>query len=423
MKKILLYSKNIERDSFLYNAAGGLIYALQSVLLLMVINRMLGIEASGVFTIAFAVANLFLNIGKYGMRNYQVTDVRKKYSFEQYLRSRYMTTLLMVTAAAVYIFYRGNTLHYSADKSWIIFLMCLWKAVDSMEDIYYGQYQQEGRLDVAGKCMTYRMIFTIICYSVCIACFRNLLAATAVTMILSAAVTWRMIRITCPEVLRDRKAGESRLYLELLKDTFPLFLSSFLTFYQINAPKYAIDALMNSADQANFGFLSMPVFVVGLLCQFIYMPILKKLAETFSQGKYKEYIGEVVKQILYIAILTVIVIAGAYICGIPVLSVLYKADLSRYRAQLCILMLGGGLLAYCTFMMTVLTIQRLQKLIIAGYAGTSVFELLAVSRMVRRSGLYGASWIFTTAMAVLGVYLSVVFAAAMIRAAGEKEKK
>ena len=52
----------IARDSFIYNTASGLINAAQSVLILMVISRVLGDYDAGVFNIAWAVGNLFLNV-------------------------------------------------------------------------------------------------------------------------------------------------------------------------------------------------------------------------------------------------------------------------------------------------------------------------------------------------------------------------
>ena len=61
----------IGRDSFIYNTASGLLNAAQSVFILMVISRVLGDYDAGIFTIAWAVGNLFLNVGKYGMREMQ----------------------------------------------------------------------------------------------------------------------------------------------------------------------------------------------------------------------------------------------------------------------------------------------------------------------------------------------------------------
>ena len=71
--------------------------AFQSVVMLMVLTRACDLETAGVFTIAYASANLFLNIGNYGMRNYQASDVEPKYSFSTYALSRAITDMAMLT--------------------------------------------------------------------------------------------------------------------------------------------------------------------------------------------------------------------------------------------------------------------------------------------------------------------------------------
>lgn len=71
LKHFLLNSKNINKSSFIWNMAGSMLMAFQSVIMLMIITRTLNLYEAGVFTLAYASANLFLNIGKYGMRNFK----------------------------------------------------------------------------------------------------------------------------------------------------------------------------------------------------------------------------------------------------------------------------------------------------------------------------------------------------------------
>ena len=78
MRSFLLNSKDIKKDSFIWNMIGSMLTAFQSVIMLAILTRVLSLYDAGVFTIAYASANLFLNIGKYGMRNYQVSDVKKQ---------------------------------------------------------------------------------------------------------------------------------------------------------------------------------------------------------------------------------------------------------------------------------------------------------------------------------------------------------
>ena len=72
IKTFLLNDKNIEKSSYIWNMMGSLFMAFQSVIMLMILTRTVGLVEAGIFTIANANANLFLTVGKYGMRYFQV---------------------------------------------------------------------------------------------------------------------------------------------------------------------------------------------------------------------------------------------------------------------------------------------------------------------------------------------------------------
>lgn len=165
MKSFILNSNNVKRDSVIWNMIGSMLMAFQSVIFLMILTRTVGLVASGIFTIAYANSSLFLNIGKYGMRNYQVSDVKNQFSFGEYLRSRWITTIVMIIVSFVYVICTAPINNYSLEKSQIIIWMCLFKVPDAMEDVYFGEYQKKGRLDVASKAMAIRMIITILLFA------------------------------------------------------------------------------------------------------------------------------------------------------------------------------------------------------------------------------------------------------------------
>ena len=70
---------------------GSLTNAAASVILLMAVTRSCGAAVGGVFSIAFAIAQLMLTIGGYEMRPYQSTDVTEQFSFRHYFTSRLFT--------------------------------------------------------------------------------------------------------------------------------------------------------------------------------------------------------------------------------------------------------------------------------------------------------------------------------------------
>lgn len=70
-------SNNISRSGYLWNTAAASVTAGQSALIMIFITRALGTEQAGIFGIAYAYALLLSTFSKYGIRNYQVTDMEE----------------------------------------------------------------------------------------------------------------------------------------------------------------------------------------------------------------------------------------------------------------------------------------------------------------------------------------------------------
>ena len=425
MLKKYLYGNEtkIGRNSFIYNTASGLLNAAQSVLILMIISRVLGDYDAGVFTIAWAVGNLYLNIGKYGMREMQATDVTHKYSFKTYLNSRIISTAVMMAVSIGYVLYSAVTIGYETSKTIIIILICFLKAVDSIEDVYQGQQQLNGRLDVAGKCYSVRLTVTILAYVITLFVCRDLLIATAISLGISCVAAAYLLFLTAPVAKgKDGKAKDKGV-TALFVDCFRLFLATFLAFYMINAPKFSIDALMSSEAQADYGYISMPVFLIGLVGQFIYMPIIKGMADNYTKGDKKAVVKEIIKQTVYLVVLTILIMAGTYLLGIPLLSLFFKKDLSMYKTGLLVLMAGGSLLAYSNFARTVLTLMRKQWWVISAYALGSVFEFCLAGQFIAKDGIFGGCMIYFYSMLVLTVIITAGMLICTVKMKGKPEEK
>jgi O-antigen/teichoic acid export membrane protein len=372
----------------------------------MVISRVLGDYDAGIFTIAWAVGNLFLNVGKYGMREMQATDVTHKYSFKTYLNSRIISTAVMMAVSIGYVLYSAVTIGYETSKTLIIILVCFLKAIDSIEDVYQGQQQLNGRLDVAGKCYTVRLTVTIIAYVVTLIVCKDLLMSSIISLAISCIAAIYLLFLTASVAKGKDREEKDKGVMTLFVDCFRLFLATFLVFYMINAPKFVIDAQMSSEAQADYGYISMPVFLIGVVGQFIYMPIIKGMADNYSKGDKKAFAKEIMKQTLYLVILTVLIMAGTFLLGIPMLSLFFGKDLSMYKGGLLVLMTGGSLLAYSNFARIVLTIMRKQWWVIAAYAVGTVFEFCLAGPFITKDGIFGGCMIYFYSMLVLTVIIT-----------------
>ena len=103
IKKILFGSKDKMKSAYLWNTCAAMLNAFQTVFILMLISRIDPVIDAGVFTIAFAIGNLMMAIGKYGIRQFQVSDVEEKYSFKEYTVARIITSIIMIAASFVYV--------------------------------------------------------------------------------------------------------------------------------------------------------------------------------------------------------------------------------------------------------------------------------------------------------------------------------
>ncbi len=222
LKHFLLNSKNINKSSFIWNMAGSMLMAFQSVIMLMIITRTLNLYEAGVFTLAYASANLFLNIGKYGMRNFQVSDVKRQFNFKEYNTSRIITTVLMLIVSLVYVVIAKSKNDYNMNKTWIIIWMCLFKIVDSIEDAYLGYYQQENRLDVAGKMLTLRMILTILVLGLGLIFLRDQLMSLMIATVFTTLLLIIFVALTYPAFRKEESVRKGKV-CELLRVCFPLF--------------------------------------------------------------------------------------------------------------------------------------------------------------------------------------------------------
>lgn len=415
IKNFFLDGNNIEKHSYIWNMIGSMLMAFQSVIMLMILTRTLGLLEAGIFTIAYANANLFLTIGKYGMRYFQVSDVKNQFRFNEYGMSRMITSITMLVVSALYVIYAASSNGYSMEKTQVIIWMCIFKVVDVVEDVYHGLYQRENRLDIASRVMSVRMIVTIVVFGIALISLKDLLISLIITTVVTTILFVLFTLWTFPAFQVVKEKVDWKKVILLLKLCFPLFAGSFLSFYIGNAPKYAIDAMLTDELQACYGFIAMPVFVIGLLNSFIFNPMLYQMSILWNERKVKKFVLKTCIQIGIVVIITVVCIIGAYLIGVPVLSWLYNTDLSPYRAELLILLLGGGFLGLSGLLNAVITIIRNQNSLMWGYAIVAVLAYVFSNGVVDKYRMMGASVLYTVLMGILCLIFTGLFVYGVLR--------
>lgn len=381
-----LPEKSVKKD-FFFNMFGSAVNAAISVVLLIVVSHILGSEAAGIFTLAYSTAQMMYTVGAFEMRNAQVTDAKREFSFASLLGFRIVTILLMWVASALFILLRG----YSGEKAWLIALICGYMSMIALADVFQGNLHLNGYLRVAGRSLGCVVILAAAAFSVTLYFTRNIVVA-AMPM---AAVALLWVIFHDIPYSRNFSGLKPDFALKRLKLLFlcalPLFLSAFLNQFIFNAPKYAIDTLMTEADQAHYGYLVMPAFVINLLSIFAFRPQLVSLSENWVKGEYARFKRTSLLLYLWIGIVTAAALGAGALFGIPVLGLLYGADLTGMRGVLLILITAGCFSACSTLALTLFTTMRKQKLCLIAYGAAAAFALAVPRLLVGKLGVLGAA--------------------------------
>lgn len=386
-----------EKSLFLWNMIGSTIYAMASMILTYLTIRIIGESEGGIFAIALTLAQMFIYIAYYEMRNFQVTDNQNKYIFSEYHAVKIISCILMIAVSAGYVWMK----QYDSYKAGIIMLVCLYRMLDGYADVFEAEFHTRGRLDLAGKSMAFRTILSVGVYFLILAFCKNLwyaLTGAIVTGILGILIfdIWIFDSVGRIKIRYDKKA-----FWGILRDCFPLFLGMFLWTYLLSASRIAVDNVLSSEYQAYYQVLFLPVSVINLLAGFLIRPNLIKLTELHAESRKKEFWRVIVRMAAVLCGFTVICMAGAYVCGIPVLSIIINSNLSPYRTMFVFLIFAGGFNAIAYLLYFVLTIFRNQTAIVLGYGLASVVALLISTNMVEKWGLWGASWSYLISILVL----------------------
>lgn len=393
-----------------WNAFGGGLFAGQMAFILIFISRKSSLETAGIITIAYAIANLILAVSRYGVRNYQITDIENN-TFADYLSARKFSTIIAAVCGIGYLWYSSVFSNYSLYKVIIVGEIIALKLIDGVEDVYLGRYQQQGAFIVGAKVMAIRQFMVTVTICLLILINVNVAVALAVSVAASGIFLWVLIRMTLTSGNIDTKEKAKRKnVVKVLKQCFPLCLGTTLAIYVGNAPKYMIDKYLNESIQAKFGYIMLPVFVVTLLNQFIYQPFVKELGDLWAQKEVRKFNRKILRQCLVVGMMALIVLIGCLVIGLPLLSMIYNVNLMTYNTEFIVLLLGGSLYALSFYLTIPITTIRMQNSVAFGNVIVALVALLLQEYFVKGHGVGGAAWLYVIMNGLLfGIYVIVLF--------------
>ena len=419
----LCRTRDAGKAAFVWNSLSACLSSFQTMILLLVLTRLGSSTDSGYLVMGYSVGNIMLNIGKFGMRQYQVTDAKEVYSYGEYVRSRIFSLSVMVFFLALYLVWGAAANGYTPQKTAVVGMICCVKGIEAAEDVLHGRMQQMGRLDVAGKILSIRFFVFIAGFIACYAATRSLVLTTALSLLLTLLLCVALNGAVIP---RFRPAGgtgrtERRFPAGLLLQCLPLCVSMVLNIFLGNAPKYIIDGIVSDEVQTCFNIAFMPALVVALLSGFVFSPILKKIGTLWTERRIGELRRLTLKLTLVPVAIDAAVVAAGYFFGLPVLGFVYGVDLSGYKGVLIIALVASGVMAMLNLYADLLTAMRRQRHLFFAYGAGSAVMALAGRPVLRSAGLQALCRMYLAVMAAVVLYCMAVYLATVRKAPGLTE--
>ena len=392
---------------------GSTCYSGSSFLYLLVVTRVCGAQLAGFYSLSYATAQLLLQVGRYGVRTYQATDLEHKYLFSEYKISRVITCALMMLFGILY-----SSFSFKGEYIIISTFIIMMKMIDAVEDVYHGNLQQKYHVEQMGKMLAIRNVYSAVFFTGILMATKNLYltcVATAITsLILCLVVNSRTTARYAPKEDIGRGFQMSRVW-ELLKICTPMFVGTFLSLLLYNVPKYAMANVMTDEYQTYYSILFMPSFVITLMCEFVFKPTITTIAELWWENNIKKFAVYILRIIGIILVCCAGIVVGGHLIGRTLLEIIYGVDLSPYKIQFIALLVGGGISAEVYMIYNILIAIRWGKCLLPVYSVTAVITILASRTMVKQWGIMGAALNYVLSCSILFVLFTTILIFAILK--------
>lgn len=392
------------KKNFIWNILGTGFNSFNSLFLMIIVTRINGIDQAGIYTIAYSTACILYVIGTYAGRVYQVTESDKSLSNKDYILNRCISCTIMMIATIVFVILR----RYNFYKSIVFIILALYKALEAFSDVLYGILQKDNRLYKVGQSYFGKSVLTLIVFIVTDLIFKNLILSC-----LSIIAIWGVFILTfdissIKNIIDKNEKAEIGNAIKIFKSGFFIFAITFLGIYILNAPKYSIDSYLENSSQTIFGIITMPATAISLFGQFIFHPYLPQMAEHNDKKEYEKLKKLTYKVILYIigfGIMSSIII---YLIGVPILSFVYKIDLSAYRTSLVAIIASATLYCIGGTYSSMLTTMRKSFVQFIMYIIIAIIGFVISIVLTKQYAVYGAVTAYSIIMFIYFAIYAIV---------------
>lgn len=375
------------KSNALWNAVGCFFYlGCQWLTTIFVVLFSTDFENSGILAFAMSTGNMFSAIGLYKIRTYQVSDIKSVFSPNNYVGFRFATIGASAAATIIYLLLStGLSTFTFASIAYLLF-----KADETLNDVFFGIEQKSNRMDYIGKSQFLRGIATILGFTVPLILFDSLILAVLGMALMCMSITLiydcrnaMMFGFTRPSISRTQI---KQLALACLMPTIANFLATSIV--SMARQKYGL--LFGEEMLGIYASIATPAVLVQAAASYLYSPLIGRLALTLSDNGIQAFRHGLIKTMgaMIIAICTMcIIVSGIGIWGLPML---FGRAVASYVWIFPYVLISTGCVALLYFINDMLIILRkgaTQLIINAVALIVTIMSLKPLTEMISMNGV------------------------------------
>lgn len=390
---------SINKKNFIWNIIGTTISSFNSLFFMIVVTRVNGVDAAGIFSFGFSFACLFYIIGIYSGRVFQVTDTDEENDSFSYINNHIISCFLMLILAVIFCLIRN----YSGYKFLIVVLLVIFKMLEAFSETLYAVIQLRNKLYKVGISLFIKAIIGLMLFILIEVLSGNLIISILSVILVNLFMILLYDFKSTSLDLRNYKFDMNRV-IKLFKIGFWAFAFTFLNLYLINLSKYLIDFFCTDDVQTFFGILVMPATVVSMFAQFIIHPMLLNIKEYISNYNIVGLTKLIRKLSLAIIAFGICAVTVMYFVGIQVLNLIYGISLNGYRLYLIIVLVGATFYSIMVIFSNVLTAFRKTISQTIVYAILSIICTFISFILINKYSIQGA--IYSYLISMISLFIS-----------------
>ena len=391
------------KKNIVWNSIGTFVMFFCQWLMMVLVVRLSGYADSGILSLSISCGNIFLIIAAFGVKTFQVSDIKDQYSDGEYYGAKIFTIILTVIIGVLWTVLSG----YEGIEKTSIILYMAYIMVYSYSDAIYGALQKKWRLDIAGISMCIRNIAALVIFCLLIWLTKDIRIALAVLLASSLAVLFIYDIPASRRVVEVRPVIKGKRIWVLLWECFPFAIYTFLHTLLLTVPKLAVRGFYDKETLGIYSAVMAPVTILQVAATFVINPLSTLIASRVDEGRWRELLKIMLRCFLMLLGFLVLGIVIALLIGKWGLRILYGDEITEY-SYLLVPMVVVSVMTALTILLGNLSIvirDRKGAIIsaVCGLAAAFGCSWLFIPKL----GMQGANWAFICALAVQDIILII----------------